>query len=51
MAKKTVKFKARTKESIPVNVGFKTADGKPVKFKGHKTVTTRKTVKFKVNKP
>lgn len=43
----TVKFKATKPVSVPVQVKFKTDDGKKVSFPAHKTVEKKVTVKFK----
>jgi hypothetical protein len=47
MAKKTVKFKARKKVKVPVEVGFKTRSGKSVEFEARKPVKKTVLVKFR----
>lgn len=45
--KHTVKFKAKKPVSVPVDINFKTDEGKKVSFPAHKTVKKKVTVKFR----
>jgi hypothetical protein len=45
--KHTVKFVAKKKVEVPVEVKFKTKDGKKVNFPGHKPVLKKVKVEFK----
>ena len=45
--KHTVKFVAKKQVEVPVEVKFKTKDGKKVDFDGHKPVMKKVKVQFK----
>jgi hypothetical protein len=45
-----VRFTAKKKKKVPVKVGFKTAAGRKVAFKAHKTVKKKVPVSFRAKR-